>query len=58
MHVQEGSAALNCDTTYGGVNLNRNWSYDFGEGTGQMECDIGGYRGASAFSEPETKVLS
>ncbi|MFQ5422458.1 MAG: M14 family zinc carboxypeptidase [Phycisphaerae bacterium] len=48
---------LNADATYG-VDLNRNWAYDWGGGgsSGTPSSEI--YRGTMPFSEPETTALS
>lgn len=46
----------NGDGTYG-VDLNRNYGYNWGQGGASPSPSSDTYRGASAFSEPETQVI-
>ncbi len=48
----------NADGSFG-VDLNRNWSYQWGYNTGENNADPKGwvYRGTAAFSEPETQGI-
>jgi len=47
-----------CEKTIAGVDLNRNYGYKFGTGdSNSQECSGDNYRGAYAFSEPETQAM-
>ena len=47
-----------CDAEGGGVDLNRNYGYKFGEGsTSHKECVLDTYHGPKAFSEVETQNM-
>jgi carboxypeptidase T len=46
----------NGDGTFG-VDLNRNWSYMWGGPNSSSNTNNNGYRGPSAFSEPETQAI-
>ncbi|KAG7173136.1 carboxypeptidase B-like isoform X2 [Homarus americanus] len=46
----------NPDSSCDGVDLNRNWDFDYGVGASPHPCGET-YRGTSAFSEPETQAL-
>ncbi|KAG7173137.1 Carboxypeptidase B-like 3 [Homarus americanus] len=46
----------NPDSSCDGVDLNRNWDFDYGVGASPNPCGET-YRGTSAFSEPETQAL-
>src|SRR5205085_9403103 len=50
------SGIAGCGTTVG-VDLNRNWGYQWGGEGASTACNNETYRGPSAFSEPETQVM-
>ena len=56
MHIRDTS----CDPVDGGVDLNRNYGYKWGQGNQDIatqECGGETYQGQSAFSEPETRAI-
>ena len=65
MHIM----STECGQTYGGIDLNRNYDFNFGKGdSAQYECQenegsvisekyMVTYPGDSAFSEPETQAI-
>jgi len=49
-----------CNNTENGVDLNRNYGFNFGVGgrsSSNTECQGSVYRGPYAFSEPETRAI-
>ena len=47
-----------CNESRGGVDLNRNYGFMFGEGASKgYECEGDTYRGPHSFSEPETIAM-
>ena len=56
---QHKDPAHKCPGETGGVDLNRNYAYEFGvdnQGSDADPCDES-YRGKAAFSEPETRAI-
>jgi len=49
--------AKGCDQTTAGVDINRNYGYNFGEGDNKEDPCSETYRGPHAFSEPETIAM-
>ncbi len=59
-HMWRKNCDPQCDYNWLGTDLNRNWDYQWGSddiGSSSNPADET-YRGAAAFSEPETKVVS
>jgi hypothetical protein len=46
-----------CDAGSAGVDLNRNWGFNFGKGDNSVDKCEQTYKGAHAFSEPETRAV-
>lgn len=49
--------AQGCDPTTSGVDINRNYGYNFGEGDNKEDPCSETYRGKGPFSEPETRNM-
>jgi hypothetical protein len=54
MNIGKG---LGCNSTLAGVDLNRNYDFNFGQGSASSAECLESYRGKAAFSEPETQAM-
>jgi hypothetical protein len=53
---RRANTGTGCTATFG-VDLNRNWGYQWGGQGASTQCPDETYRGPSGFSEPETQVM-
>jgi murein tripeptide amidase MpaA len=53
---RKANSGTNCTGTFG-VDLNRNWGYQWGGAGASTNCSDLTYRGTGPFSEPETQVM-